>query len=235
MCEYCSQGFVTKREYQLHIDRHNGIKNHSCNKCGKSFRDSSHYRHHLKYECGNTDLACIECDIKFTTQNGYKSHMKFKHMNVVNFQCDICGKKFYNKTSFDGHMNNHKGNKPYDCPLCDKSYTSNSQLKSHVKYEHSESTGTFQCDECSKNYKSEMILQKHKKLHEAERKLTCECGQFFRNADKFEAHVNSHLGATPYACEVCSEAFGGKISLKHHKIQKHGIVSTEKKPGLYIV
>ena len=56
------------------------------------------------------------------------------------FQCDECGRLLSTTTSLERHMLTHTGERPYPCPHCPISFTTNGNLIRHVKSCH-ESAG----------------------------------------------------------------------------------------------
>ncbi len=48
-------------------------------------------------------------------------------------QCDVCGKTFAARTTFEEHKNWHKGLKPIKCPECDFSTCFSTSLYTHRK------------------------------------------------------------------------------------------------------
>jgi uncharacterized Zn-finger protein len=43
-------------------------------------------------------------------------------IQLQNYMCNFCGKTFSQKGGFDAHMRVHKGERPYNCGRCDKSF-----------------------------------------------------------------------------------------------------------------
>ena len=86
--------------------------------------------------------------------------------------------------------------KRYECPYegCSKSYTTNSNLQTHIKKKHL-------------NYKP------HKCHHK-------DCSESFTFQSELEDHINRvHL--KPFECEVCGESFGTQRMLDSHKASIH--------------
>lgn len=64
-CEHCGHQYKTKGEYRKHVNRHNGVKRHSCIQCGQSFFSTSNLYVHTKVHSrhykhtSNSNLTCI--------------------------------------------------------------------------------------------------------------------------------------------------------------------------------
>ncbi|PSN31455.1 hypothetical protein C0J52_19055, partial [Blattella germanica] len=66
------------------------------------------------------------------------------------FQCKICNKSFTRKNNLNRHMIIHTSNRPFQCEICNKSFTRKSDLNRHM-ITHT-SKRPFQCEICSKSF-----------------------------------------------------------------------------------
>ena len=78
------------------------------------------------------------CPKIFKTKKGLSQHRQTHDMNFRKLCCpqEKCGKKFYNKTSFDNHMNVHNGIKPHKCRNCGKAYADSGARNKHFRHCH---------------------------------------------------------------------------------------------------
>ena len=53
----------------------------------------------------------------------------------VFFQCEVCSKRFVNKSTLKVHQRTHTEERPYKCYVCDKSFGTKATLKAH-EYTH---------------------------------------------------------------------------------------------------
>ena len=78
-------------------------------------------------------ISCSICNALFKTHTGLRQHMEVKHSVNPSLRCNICGKIMYNKTNLEGHMNRHKGIKPFSCSVCGKTFSYKQSLQAHEK------------------------------------------------------------------------------------------------------
>lgn len=91
-----------------------------------------------------SDTITYKCDFEgcgksYTKKKSRDSHYK-RHYNV--FKCDVCGISFNQKDSLVKHMRCHSGDKPYQCPKCDKRFTQKYNMELHCKKIHNGKSNT---------------------------------------------------------------------------------------------
>ena len=81
----------------------------------------------------------------------------------------------------------HTEENNYACELCDKSFKTNGQLKSHKETVHV-TTRAFVCDA---TYKEKTSLRRHiKRTHESFKSFSCDqCEKAFNNKDSLIIHL----------------------------------------------
>ena len=84
------------------------------------------------------------------------------HSAVKDFKCETCKTKFAQIQALNKHvkMVHLKQNKKVACELCDKDYSSNGDLLSHLALVHGQGE-TFQCKLCDKSLGSMRYLKAH--------------------------------------------------------------------------
>ena len=81
-------------------------------------------------------------------------------------------KHFYHSGNLKINRRSLCGDKPYNCSICTKLFSNQSNLKSHVRTIH---TGEkpFTCTLCDKSFSQSSDLKKHQRSHTGEKPYTC--------------------------------------------------------------
>ncbi|XP_055641464.1 zinc finger protein 160-like isoform X2 [Toxorhynchites rutilus septentrionalis] len=127
--------------------------------------------------------------------------------NAALVTCEVCGRMVH-KTLIPGHLNMHKGVKPYRCPKegCASSFHCKHKLKRHIGYKHSD--GNFPCDKCDKTFNSNLALYHHKfATHQKPDKVCQECGKKFRTTHGLNRHMLTHNQERKFKCLYCPITF----------------------------
>lgn len=80
-------------------------------------------------------LLCVGCGHGFHSFGGLYNHIRQQHLSRHTYICSICSQGFNIKGNFIGHMNKHKGIKPFRCSNCGQSYSHKGSLQRHLRYE----------------------------------------------------------------------------------------------------
>lgn len=96
--------------------------------------------------------SCPICSKEFPREGPMKLHMsvvhglstakKKAHADKV-FECHICGHQFKMKAYLQRHMRMHAGVKPYICTVCNKCFTSSTNLSGHMAALHKDIEYTY--------------------------------------------------------------------------------------------
>ncbi|KAG4077158.1 hypothetical protein HA402_016145 [Bradysia odoriphaga] len=122
-----SRRFVNYCKY-LQIDPNGTF---TCKECKQNFDTRKRFRTHVvESHDKSKNFFCPQCDKGFTLAWQLNSHVENTH--VKKFQCTICG-VFKNKQSkLQQHMKIHQ----FPCHCCDKSFSRQIYLESHIKKRH---------------------------------------------------------------------------------------------------
>jgi DNA-directed RNA polymerase subunit RPC12/RpoP len=111
-------------------------------------------------------------------------------------------------------MRTHRGERPYTCDDCSRSFTTRSALVTHYRIHTGERP--YQCPECGKAFPTSSYLLVHRRSHSVEKPFQCElCGKYFKSRELVKKHQVSHTDRK-FECGECKKTFKQKKSYKHH-------------------
>ena len=110
---------------------------------------------HPKYldEDGNFVFKCLVCSEDFNQEKLVKSHISDVHGKAL-FKCHFENCDYANARR--NHLNNHiqsvhEGKKPFQCHICNNSFTLRSSLSKHIKSVH-EKLKPYKCKDCDNSF-----------------------------------------------------------------------------------
>ncbi|XP_071453216.1 transcription factor IIIA-like [Hetaerina americana] len=164
-----------------------------CKECGKSFTKNRHLRVHLISHNGYLSFRCPDCNIGFASEGMLRKH---QHSHKI-YACNVkdCKEKFQKWTRLRHHL---KVAHPleYVCAVCEKKFTSKSNISCHVK-SHLRDRPSFPCPypDCIRSYVRDTYLANHIKwFHEGKGvKCTYEgCGRMLCTKARLTKHMAWH-------------------------------------------
>eukprot|EP00102_Acyrthosiphon_pisum_P019136 XP_016656346.1 PREDICTED: zinc finger protein 681-like [Acyrthosiphon pisum] len=117
------------------------IKMFKCKTCFKHFKMKHHLIRHERIHSGEKPFSCDICNTSYRDLSNLKSHI-LCHSNERPYSCiteEKCDKKkirFKRKSHFYRHLKAHTDMCGYSCNMCQKRYTTNSNVNRHKKQVH---------------------------------------------------------------------------------------------------
>lgn len=178
--EPCEELFLTEWDLQKHIKNVHDENFKKPKKSQKSGRKGG--------EFVEKDCYCEKCDQHFNNPRYYLLHYKAIHneippemRNRQQFPCQHCGKVFLSKVGVKNHIKythnkaiytipsriksegNRNCQKPMNCPQCNKTLSSLTRLKDHIKNIH-ETDKKYKCHSCKKAFGTMQSRRQHLKI-----------------------------------------------------------------------
>ncbi|CAL4224052.1 unnamed protein product, partial [Meganyctiphanes norvegica] len=143
-CDICGYIFGSEENLKAHMKIHENVQ------------------HMLMQENNHLDIDRFNYPVEADDKNGKNRSQKIHY-------CDLCGRGFNFKSWLKRHMLVHSTEKTYNCPHCDKHFTRDSILKTHMDRVHPDET-TYSCTQCDYICNSSDLLEMHTRAHKEEDK-----------------------------------------------------------------
>ncbi|XP_078008545.1 uncharacterized protein LOC144456778 isoform X1 [Phascolarctos cinereus] len=175
----------------------------------------SHLPMHQKVPRGPISYQCDECGKLFYQSSDFFQHQRI-HSVEKPYECKECGKAFSFNSTLVQHQRIHTGEKPFKCKECGKAFSCSSHCTAHQRIHTGEKP--YECKECGKSFSFNSTLIQHQRIHTGEKPFQCkECGKAFIQKITFVRHQRIHTGEKPFECKECGKAFSLNSQLIHHQ------------------
>lgn len=200
-CDLCRISFPSIDEFKDHLEeKHSNKGQHTtshtvdsrqvrfaCDVCGNMYKNKASAMNHLLTHTAKKSVRCPHCDFTCYTKQQLGVHQT-KHDK--RFVCDICNKRFAQKSQLDVHVNAvHYNHRPFRCLLCSKSFKTKGSHDAHMIV-HTD-TRNYQCPHCDKKCRKRYDLT---------------------------LHIRTHTGEKPFKCSVCGRGFVQMCDTRKHEM-----------------
>ncbi len=112
--------------------------------------------------------------------------------------------------------------KTFFCTICEKSFSTNGNLKNHINTIHNHIL-PFKCPYplCKHSYSNQSRLSIHLRTHSGFKPYICPiCKKSFNEKGNLKTHIGFHSNERPYKCNYCDKSYKTNGHLKDH-IETH--------------
>jgi len=132
----------------------------------KKYQVNRKHNHSSQRKTANGKQKNYKCEIcgkKFGQKTNLNTHVKTVHEKQRNYKCKICGKEFGFKHNVNRHIITvHEKQRDYKCTNCGKEFGQKVTLSDHISSIHKKK-GKYKCDYCSKTFPRKYFKEKHEK------------------------------------------------------------------------
>lgn len=152
VCETCGRAFKTKSMLKKHAHSHNVDRCH-CLFFVVFFFETLFVYLQLKFSLRRR-FKCCECGQVLKSTATLKNHMR-QHTGIIEKSNSI----LVNFTQLSFNFSIEKGERPYSCHLCGKTFITCPSLSKHLRVHRNEKP--VQCTVCSKRFATSYHLKVH--------------------------------------------------------------------------
>uniref|UniRef100_A0A8C9A7J6 Zinc finger protein 366 n=1 Tax=Prolemur simus TaxID=1328070 RepID=A0A8C9A7J6_PROSS len=137
------------------------------------------------------------------------------------WQCPTCEKSYTSKYNLVTHILGHSGIKPHACTRCGKLFKQLSHLHTHMLTH--QGTRPHKCQVCHKAFTQTSHLKRHMMQHSEVKPHNCRvCGRGFAYPSELKAHEAKHASGRENICVECGLDFPTLAQLKRHLTTHRG-------------
>lgn len=185
--------------------------NFKCIYCPERFPTAGRKAYHIRRYCTLKKFTCLICKAEFKKIGGIRMHQQMFHPN----QCPECGEKCGSRDMMRIHIQkaHREPKKPAErvpCKICQKTFTTKSQMQKHVKAIHGDKTKKkYHCIICG--YKSHT----YEYFHFHDLRYHIENDKYYFDLDDIRVDNDGNV-----QCPTCEKIMYQSKYFLHHK-DKH--------------
>ncbi|KAF8557814.1 hypothetical protein OG21DRAFT_1406600 [Imleria badia] len=180
------------------------------------------------HDCSGTHTCkWKECTETFSSCDDLTTHIASVHIGggKAHYECFWEGCNRHGETGFSSkqkisrHIQSHTGHRPFQCQVCNQSFSEAATLQQHMRRHTQEKPYVCDFPGCGKAFAITGALTIHKRIHNGSRPFKCKfCDKAFSESSNLSKHLRTHTGARPYVCteEGCKKAFARPDQLARH-------------------
>lgn len=188
--------------------------------CEAAFCRKPYLEVHMRTHTGERPFSCDVCLKRFSQKSSLNTHKKIHLTNHRPFTCEHCPATFCRKPYLDIHIRSHTGERPFECATCLKRFSQRSTLNIHKRIHTGERP--YACDICNKTFAVKSYVTAHRWSHVSEKPLNCDrCSMTFTSKSQFAIHIRTHSAGQNFQCHICHRSFIRDSYLIRHNNRVH--------------
>ncbi|KAK9736165.1 Zinc finger, C2H2 type [Popillia japonica] len=242
-CSICKKVFGKKStlDNHIHVKHDLKLKPHMGTKSAR-LRKENKSNTHQKLKIKNSDTRLIDindknneckvCGKKFVIRSDLRQH-RLTHEGK--FTCEVCDKVQGSAFKHSLHLNQHRGDGKYPCPICNFLTVKKIAIARHFQVVHLEKY-PYVCTNCGDEYEDVAKLAEHERLHEESKPQSCiVCQKKFTSAADLVTHQTIYHvvtivdGPAQNQCHICKKTYALRNGLLRH-MQSHQEDTAKAKP-----
>lgn len=140
---------------------------------------------------------------------------------IRRFRCDVegCNRTYSTQGNLKTHKKKHNGELTFVCnqDQCGKAFLTSYSLKIHLRIHTQERPYECTVSGCSRAFSTKYRLRAHQRLHTGETFNCGVCIKVFTTFSDLKKHARVHTGEKPFKCDGCGRSFGASHHLKSHR------------------
>ena len=168
---------VKTPEEEMLVDHENEVC-HECEHCKLTFKTQGDLEKHTRGQHGDkVPYTCKDCQVSYKTQSDLEKHIRSLHVVKISdlkvekiFTCETCYTVFKEEDKLKDHLITLHAEKVFTCQICNKSYSSMSQLRRHDWRSHRE----IECNICGDAIQCRQDIKNHRQSkHQMFKRIFC--------------------------------------------------------------